>query len=82
MTNTLKNLGFCAMICVLFAVATTVGICVGGPGSGAAIPAFQVANGPNMPPDPWEVANGPNMPPDPWEVANGPNMPPDPWEVG
>src|SRR5579872_7366236 len=48
--------------------------------------ALRVADGPNLPPAPWEgirVADGPNLPPAPWEgirVADGPNLPPAPWE--
>ena len=47
---------------------------------------LRVADGPNLPPAPWEgvqVADGPNLPPAPWEgvrVADGPNLPPAPWE--
>jgi len=47
-----------------------------------------IANGPSLPPDPWDgnvmIANGPSLPPDPWDgnvmIANGPSLPPDPWD--
>jgi len=50
------------------------------------VPAPVVADGPWLPPAPWEnlqVADGPWLPPAPWEnlqVADGPWLPPAPWE--
>ena len=46
----------------------------------------EVADGPWLPPAPWEnlqVADGPWLPPAPWEnvlLADGPWLPPAPWE--
>jgi hypothetical protein len=54
----------------------------------------QIANGPTIPPGPWDekpwplqLANGPTIPPGPWDekpwplqLANGPTIPPGPWD--
>ena len=51
-----------------------------------AAPVVRVADGPMLPPAPWEdlrIADGPMLPPAPWEdlrVADGPMLPPAPWE--
>jgi len=47
-----------------------------------------LADGPILPPDPWDgnvmLADGPILPPDPWDgnvmLADGPILPPDPWD--
>src|SRR5690242_480967 len=59
------------------------------PTSGALAPVAQqtqVADGPWLPPAPWQnvqVADGPWLPPAPWQnlqVADGPWLPPAPWQ--
>jgi hypothetical protein len=92
MSRLLDNKLIFAAVFALFALACALNAIQG---SGAPVHGqmlladpVNVANGPIIPPDPWDgnvtVANGPIIPPDPWDgnvtIANGPIIPPDPWD--
>src|SRR5215469_15447508 len=75
MTN---KLGFIEIV-LLLAFVLTGSVLQGAPSA-------VVADGPWMPPSPWDnvqLADGPWMPPSPWDnvqLADGPWMPPSPWD--
>ena len=92
MIRLLENKLLFALVLALFALA-----CASNALQGASVPVHShkllaepvsVANGPSLPPDPWDgnvtIANGPSLPPDPGDgnvmIANGPSLPPDPWD--
>ena len=92
MSRLLENKFTFAAVFFLFALAFALNAIQG---AGVPVPSHKllaepenVANGPILPPDPWDgqvtIANGPILPPDPWDgqvmIANGPILPPDPWD--
>jgi hypothetical protein len=92
MSRLIENKFVFAAVFVLFALA-----CASNAIQGAGVPVpshkllaepVNVAQGPIIPPDPWDgnvtIAQGPIIPPDPWDgnvtIAQGPIIPPDPWD--
>ena len=75
MSRLLENKSMFAAVLALFVLA-----CASNAIQGAGVPVF----GHTPLAEPVNVANGPILPPDPWDgivtVANGPILPPDPWD--
>jgi hypothetical protein len=92
MSRLLENKLMFAAVLALFALACALNAIQG---AGVPVPSHKllteqvtVADGPTLPPDPWDgnvmLADGPTLPPDPWDgnvmLADGPTLPPDPWD--
>ena len=75
MSRLLENKLMFAVIFALFALACASNAIQG---AGLPVPSHKLLA------EPVNVANGPSLPPDPWDgnvtMANGPSLPPDPWD--